>query len=89
VCGRCQQILSAAAHFVSLNILVCSLTFTVKGITQVVKCCMLYSGLFPGFCSLTLCRPKRTGTYVNLNVHWKKHSLPAQAVGIQIGPAKG
>jgi hypothetical protein len=33
--------------------------------------------------------PKRSGTYVHLNAHWKKkRSLPAQAVGIKIGPAK-
>jgi hypothetical protein len=25
---------------------------------------------------------KRSGTYVHLNAHWKKRSLPAQAVGI-------
>jgi hypothetical protein len=25
---------------------------------------------------------KRSGSYVHLNAHWKKRSLPAQAVGI-------
>jgi hypothetical protein len=35
------------------------------------------------------CWAKRTGPYMNLNAHWKKRSLPAHAVGIYSGPAKG